>query len=60
MLISWDITKIFRIHGIFTDDYLKKHGREISIKRAKLKLNHDIIKLYIIPANHFIEKGMVI
>jgi hypothetical protein len=60
MLISWDIDKTFKVHGIFTNDYLKEHGREIHIKRAKLKLCHDDVKLYIIPANHFIEKGMVI
>jgi hypothetical protein len=54
------MNKIFRIHGIFTDNYLKEHGREVSIKKAQLKLNHDIVTLYLIPANHFIEKGMVI
>lgn len=60
IIISWTIDDIFRIHGIFTHNYLQKHGKDISIDKWLLKNKVDNVKTYIIPLNHFVEKGMIV
>ena len=49
-----------KLHGIFTHEYLQKHGKRLAFERDKLKEKHDKVMTYILPLNHYIEKGMII
>ena len=60
MLISWDSSDTWRIHGIFTDIYMRENSKEIKVKQNILKNMHDSTKMYLIPLNHYINKGMII
>jgi len=60
IILSWTIEDVWRIHGIFTDEYMEQNGGLLSIDEHMLKQNSDNVKTYIIPLNHYIEKGMIV
>ena len=60
IILSWTIEDVWRIHGIFTHGYMMKNGMDIINKKYKIQQNSDNIKTYIIPLNHFVEKGMIV
>ena len=60
IILSWTIEDVWRINGIFTHEYMEQNGKEIHMKKQALKQNSDNVKTYIIPLNHYIEKGMIV
>ena len=57
VLVSWDIDSHYKIHGIFTN---KNAGKELFFQRRNLAKKHDKVIIYLMPLNHYIEKGMMI
>jgi hypothetical protein len=60
MLLSWDIDDVFRVHGIFTDSYMKDNSKEITSRRDNLRSKYSSFEFYLVPLNHFVDKGMIL
>jgi hypothetical protein len=60
MLVSSDELGLIHLHGIFTEDYLNEHKYYIKTCRENLKRKYPSVKMYLLPVNHYVEKGMII
>jgi len=60
MMTSCSIREGYKIHGIFTTEYMMSNKHDIKAWREDLKEKHDLVQIFILPTNHYIEKGMII